>query len=110
MSIERENWELRQGETLIGTLKVSDHDMFWFDAQFESTEAFEPYRALFAEGQSLTDEEQTDDWGLWLDKTNKLGMSLVRLRDAEIASEFILYINDDRAYFRPSFDRLQAEG
>src|ERR1041385_2787987 len=106
MDDDSDLWELWQGEILIGKLDVTDQDMFWFTARFEPTAVFEPYRALFAEGQDL---RLSDDpaWGEWLRKTNNLGMHLTRVYNQARASEFILYINDDEASFRPSFDQFR---
>ncbi len=103
MSNEQDIWEtgeLRQDNTLIGTLVEYEQDMFWFSCYFEPTPAFEPYRTLFSEGQDLIATDQFDDWYA---KVNGLGLQLVRQSDGKRASEFILYISDDKASFRPRF-------
>ena len=99
-----DRWELRKDDILIGTLNVYDQDMFWFTAHFVPTAAFEPYRAIFSEGEALVGE---DGWYLWARKINTLGMKLVRLDDQNVASEFILYIKDEEASFRPVLDKYR---
>jgi hypothetical protein len=98
-------WELRKGDILIGTLDVYDQDMFWFTARFIPTAEFEPYRQVFSEGQALVGE---DGWYEWLRKINSFGMRLIRAYNQAVASEFILYINDNEAGFRPNFDKHRS--
>jgi hypothetical protein len=97
-------WELRKDDTLIGTLDVYDQDMFWFTAHFTRTIAFEPYSAIFSEGQSLVGK---DTWYEWLKIINSFEMQLVRLYNEAVASQFILYVNDNEASFRPNFDKYR---
>ncbi len=106
MVYESEFWELRQGETLIGKLEITDQDMFWFDARFEARAAFEPYRQLFAAGKDLALIDNPG-WDEWARETHSLGMHLTRAYDQARASEFFLYINDDKASFRPNFDQFR---
>jgi hypothetical protein len=105
-SEEFDTWELRRGNTLIGRLVGYDQDMFWYSCHFQPSPEFQQYEQLFSEGKALTKDEQQEEWGAWYEKINSLGLQLIRLRDGEIASEFILYINED-AHFRPSFDRFR---
>ena len=102
---DKDIWELRQGDVLIGTLDVYDQDMFNHTAHFMPTAAFEPYRGTFAEGSSIPPERE-DLWDQWAEKILSSGMKLIRLRDQKVASMFILYINDDIAGFRALFDDL----
>jgi hypothetical protein len=97
-------WELRKGAILIGTFDVYDQDMFWFTAHYVPATEFEPYRQVFSEGQALLGE---DGWYEWLRKINGFGMRLVRVYDQAVASEFILYINENEAGFRPNFDKYR---
>ncbi len=103
---EWDTWELRD-DMLIGKLVEYGQDMFWFSCHFEPISAFEQYKQLFSEGDALTSEEQSEEWEIWYQKINSLGLRLVRLRDDEIATEFILYINNNDAHFRPRFDRFR---
>ena len=102
-------WELRKGDVLIGTLDVYEQDMFWHTAHFRPTPAFEPYKVAFSEGRDIPDEgaEQVK-WGKWADKISSFGLRLIRLRTQDIASQFILYINDDEASFRALFDNIEG--
>ena len=97
-------WELRHGETLIGTLTVTDDDMPWLSADFEPTPEFAPYRAIFNEGNSVRTADNADAWSAWNEKVRGLGLRLVRLSDQAVTSDFILYIDGHEAEFRPRFD------
>jgi hypothetical protein len=97
-------WELRQQDTLIARLHITDQDMFWYTASFEAAPAFEPHRALFAVGRTLVDQPEKFD--AWYEAAQDLGMYLIRLRDAAKASEFILYVEENEASFRPLFDAI----
>jgi hypothetical protein len=102
-------WELRKGETLIGTLRVFEQDMFWYSANFEPSPTFVALRPIFDEGNTIRmeDSEQSwSAWGMWCEKVAQLGLRLVRLYDHTIATQFILYIEDGQAEFRPHFDAL----
>jgi hypothetical protein len=104
---EIDSWELRRGITTIGKLVSYDQDMFWYSCHFDPTPEFEPYKQLFSEGAALITDEQQEEWGAWYEKINSLGLQMIRLRDGEIASEFILYINENDAHFRPRFDTFR---
>ncbi len=100
-------WELRKGDVVIGTLDVHDQDMFWFTAHFTPTSEFEHYRSIFSEGRSFVSKSNNLEWAKWYDKINSFGMHMIRLHNQDTVSEFILYINDDEADFRPHFDKLR---
>ena len=97
-------WEVRHGDTLIGTLTVTDDDMPWLSADFEATPEFALYRTIFNEGNSIRTADDADAWATWHDKLRGLGLRLIRLGDQAVASEFILYIDGHEAEFRPRFD------
>jgi hypothetical protein len=101
MSEEQEVWELRHGDTLIGRLTVYDQDMFWYSARFEPTPAFDPFRALFAEGAEIRTGEDAERWQSWNERVRQLGLQLVRLSDNASTSDFLLYIDGSNADFRP---------
>lgn len=96
-------WELRQGETVIGRLTVYDEDMGWYSALFEPTPAFDPLRALFAEGAAIRTGEDADHWQSWNERVRQLGLQLVRLSDNASTADFLLYIDGRDADFRPRF-------
>lgn len=104
MSEDPDIWELRQQNTLIARLHVTDQDMFWHTARFEARPAFEAYRAIFALGNTLVG--QSEKFNEWYKSIKELGMYLIRLHDKEKASEFILYVENDIANFRPRFDKF----
>lgn len=103
MSETAEIWELRQGETVIGRLTVYDEDMGWYSARFEPTPAFDPHRALFAEGAVIRTGEDADRWQAWHEHVRQLGLQLVRLSDSASTADFLLYIDGRDADFRPKF-------
>lgn len=105
MNDDRDIWELRKGDVLIGTLDVYDQDMFWFSAHFIPTPEFESYEAIFSEGRALVNKDDNSDWGQWVRNINSFGLHLIRLYNKATASEFILYINKDDSGFRPNFDK-----
>ncbi len=105
LEANRNMWELRKYDVLIGTLEVYDQDMFWSTARFQATLAFEPYKATFSEGRDIPDggAEQVE-WGKWADKISSFGLHLIHTRTQKRASQFILYINDHEASFRVLLD------
>ena len=95
-------WELRHGDTLIGTFTVTDQDMFWFSATFEPTAAFQQYKPLFDEDSNLgSDDAAIEKSNDLQQEINDLGLYLIRPRDGERSSLMILHINrDNTAGFR----------
>ncbi|MBI5670011.1 MAG: hypothetical protein HZC41_18610 [Chloroflexi bacterium] len=97
-------WELRQGETVIGRLTVYDEDVGWYSALFEPKPAFDPHRALFAEGAAIRTGEDAERWQAWNERVRQLGLQLVRLSDSASTADFLLYIDGRDADFRPRFN------
>ncbi len=99
MDDEAEFWELRHGAEVVGRLTITDQDMFWFTAHFEPT-------PLYAEYQPIIEAAPDSDegWRAWYEQVQRLGLHLIRLYNQATAHEFILYIQGDRADFRPVFD------
>ena len=78
--LDNDIWELRHGDTLIGTLNVTDQDMFWYTARFEPTTEFAAYRPVFAAGNATRTADDADAWSAWHKDVQGLGLRLVRLR------------------------------
>ncbi|MEO8607801.1 MAG: hypothetical protein ABI690_07975 [Chloroflexota bacterium] len=107
MTDDTDIWELRHGETLIGTLTVTDEDVTWFSATFEPTPEFAAYRPIFNEGSKIRTADNADAWAAWHEKVRGLGLRLVRLHNQTVTSDFILYIDGREADFRPRFDSVK---
>jgi hypothetical protein len=100
-------WELRQGDTLMGTLTITDQDMFDFRAHFEPTEEFQSYKYLFDEDSKLgSDDEAVEKMNQIQEEVNNL-LDLVSLRDGKHASLFILHIRSNTAGFRAIFENMK---
>jgi hypothetical protein len=104
MSVEFDVWELRKDEVVVGRLRIYDMDMFWADAHFEPTPEYEKYRPVFDSQPYAEADDEVDQWDTWMKQVMDLGLKLVRLRDNVVCKEFILYIRDDKAAFRGTFD------
>ncbi len=90
----------RQGATL-ARLTGTQPDMPWFEAAFEPTPAFEPFRSLFDQWAALLDRPDLDllEWERIAEQVRSLGVRIVS-DDGRTIDEFALYVRGNRCRFR----------
>jgi hypothetical protein len=67
MSDQPTHWEIRHGETVLGTLTAYTWDFPWMDGDFQPAPGADDYRSLFTEELQplVEDAEHTEDWTAW---------------------------------------------
>ncbi|THV27328.1 hypothetical protein [Glycomyces paridis] len=90
-------WVLRDGGRAIGRVTIDGNDFPWLHGVFEPLEGFEAVRPLFERSLRLLEEERYEEW------ESAYGLIDGRLTfdspDGPVA-EFLLHIENDRAWFR----------
>jgi hypothetical protein len=92
-------WELRKDNILLGILSLTEQDMFWFICDFAATEAFEPYRDLFAREAQLLDHGGDEFENLYA-QIGELNLTLNFNDTYDDENVFLLHILDKTASFR----------
>ncbi len=99
-----EVWQLRRGDTLLGTLRVNSVDQPWFIGTFGATPAFEKVRPLFDEELRLLEAERNafeqDAWEAAYERIDALRLRLVLEEGGEEFDHFLLHIQGCDAWFR----------
>lgn len=100
-------YTLERGEVTLGTLTVTENEMFAVQARFEATSAFAAYRPLFDEDAALAAQVADDHDPVLLsraeallDRILALGLVLRSARGTGYRN-FLLSIEDSQAGFRP---------
>jgi hypothetical protein len=103
MDNEEKILELRKGNAVLGTLTITEQDMFWFTCDFVPTPAFEEYRQIFAEEFRLLNDGAGADklWEEIYEKITELKLSLLIGNKFDNENHFLLHILDTEASFRP---------
>lgn len=93
-------WELRQGESILGTLYQYDQDMWWHSCIFEPTSEFDQFHHVFVAPEPVSGRSMDEQFAEWQGKIKGLGLELVRMSDGKTLIPFILHIHEKRASFR----------
>ncbi|WP_035797990.1 hypothetical protein [Kitasatospora mediocidica] len=95
-----QTWQLRHGDSLIGTLTLEGIDMFWTDCHFAPAAAWEDIRPLFTVSQNAW-ERGDEEAALEADEVIfNLGLALVPTGGGATITEFLLRVADETARFR----------
>jgi hypothetical protein len=94
-------WRLLHGEALLGEVYVTDADFPWLKGRFVPEDEFENVRALFEEELALVDRQGELDVQKWESIYRQIANSVTLIKpDGTPAAEFLLHINDNKAWFR----------
>ena len=93
-------WWLKRGDETLARILVYGIDQPWFLGRFEPLGGFEAVRGRFERQLYLLEQK---DWAafeeLWAELCG-LGLTLERPGTGEVASEFLLHIQGQDAWFR----------
>jgi hypothetical protein len=95
-------YQLKQNDVLIGTLRSVDTDFPWINCKFEPTEAFQSIKFLFdAEVKVLNvNPSDLDEWEAAYRAIETLNLELQCQDDGKEIEGFLLHIQSDDAWFR----------
>jgi hypothetical protein len=100
-------WTITQHDELVGVIDVDDFDWPWLYGVFKPTPAFDRFRERFDEERRLIEEtafdsvEEVEAWESIQRSLRADGLCL-RRPDGTAVAEFILHVDDHRAWFRYS--------
>ena len=95
-------FQLKQKDRLLGTLRQYDSNFPWINCKFEPTEAFHELKSLFDEEVEFmkSDPFDIEEWDAAYSKIIDLNLELIDLSDGSLITGFLLHIKDDEAWFR----------
>lgn len=95
-------FQLKQDDRLLGTLRQYDSDFPWINCKFEPTEAFHQFKHLFNDELECMDREpfNIEEWDEAYSKIIDLNFELIDLTSGNLIAEFLLHIKNDEAWFR----------
>jgi hypothetical protein len=90
-------WRLLHGGELVGTISVDDVDMPWCRGHFRPEPGFKRFRPWFDEVNALVEAEDFEAFDAAYDRIED---TLTLLSPRGPVAEFLLHIDQDRAWFR----------
>jgi hypothetical protein len=92
--------QLKQGDTLLGTLVVDSGDMPWWHGRFQPTSEFEPIRPAFNAWSEAVDDGNESTMDSAYRSLEALGLAITVAGDSEPITPFMLHIDNDRFRLR----------
>ena len=104
-----DTWTLRRGETVVGSIEVTDVDFPWLYGIWSPTEVFVEVKPLFDRELSLVDNDRD---GEWENAYRLIWRAGIRLFDpaGSAVPEFLLHIDGSDAWFRWHDEPFQEGG
>jgi hypothetical protein len=95
-------FQLKQNEQLLGTLRQYGTNFPWVNCKFEPTEAFRQFKPLFDEELEFMENESFDieRWDAAYSRIIGLNLELIDLTNKEPITGFLLHIKNNEAWFR----------
>ncbi|MGW1195669.1 hypothetical protein ACWD4B_07365 [Streptomyces sp. NPDC002536] len=90
-------WRLMSGGTLVGTITIDDADMPWLRGRFLPEPAFGRFKLWFDEVNALVEAEEFERFD---DAYDRIENALTLMSPSGPVAEFLLHIDQDRAWFR----------
>ncbi|MFF7441793.1 hypothetical protein [Streptomyces sp. NPDC008122] len=97
MGFEGDLWRLMRQEELLGEIAIDGADFPWLHGHFMPTPAFEEVRPWFDESLALLEAEEYERFDTSYDR---IADALALVAPSGPVAEFLLHINDGRAWFR----------
>ncbi|HEX6353869.1 hypothetical protein [Actinophytocola sp.] len=95
-----ERWELRAGDELVGTITIEDQDFPWLSGSFAAEPGFARWAPLFADELALLDRDDPEDISRWEELYEQITGALTLVAPGEPVEDFLLHIDEGRAWFR----------
>jgi hypothetical protein len=98
--MSQRSWELKQGDSLVGTLVFESQDMFWSDCRFQPGPCWPSLRPLFDRSRDAWRSHDADA-GVAADEAIRAAGLVLQPNDGEPAiTDFLLRIEGSEARFR----------
>ncbi|MCX2182697.1 hypothetical protein KV205_19520 [Streptomyces sp. SKN60] len=97
MGFEGEVWRLMRQEELLGEIVIDEADFPWLNGHFVPTPTFEAVKPWFEESLALIAAEQYERFD---DSYDRIAKALSLVAPSGPVPEFLLHIDDGRAWFR----------
>ncbi|WP_354639566.1 hypothetical protein [Kitasatospora camelliae] len=94
-------WLLKKDETILGELYYLNYDQPWTTCRFEPTPDWLPFRHLFETQEEAVKMQFPEDLGWAFKAVRELDLRLVSPRGGTPVKPWMIYIDGDRARFRP---------
>ncbi|MEV1005660.1 hypothetical protein [Nonomuraea sp. NPDC050202] len=108
MGFEGDVWRLvRRGE-LVGTITIEDADQPWLNGRFVAGPAFGEFEPLFSQELALLDHID-EDYEAWEAVHGQITSAVQLVAPHGPVPEFLLHVQDDRAWFRWSDEPFVEE-
>jgi hypothetical protein len=95
-----QNWLLKRGDVLLGTLQNCAPDQPFFFCKFTPTEAFQEIKPLFDEELKLLNDQAMEEWEKAYAVIDALGLRLESPVGGVTIDQFLLHLNGEEAWFR----------
>jgi hypothetical protein len=107
VGFEGEVWQVRGAEEPVGDILIDDADFPWLSGRFTAGPGFAGVRELFARDRALVEEER---WQEWEEAYDEIRRRVSLIAPSGPVPEFLLHIEDDRAWFRWSDEPFEEDG
>jgi hypothetical protein len=98
-----ERWLLMTGDTLVGSIDVTDPDFPWLTGHFNAEPSFAEFSDLFARELALVEGDLQQQVAQWEEVYGRICNRLRLLKpDGTAVPEYLLHIKDGDAWFRYS--------
>ncbi|WP_328974245.1 hypothetical protein [Streptomyces canus] len=94
------SWELKNGETALGTLSLIEIDQPWFWCQFSPAEGWDEVRDLFAAQAAAVDGGDQNRMIEAIGAIRNLPLQLHPREDDEVITPDMIQVRGDKASFR----------
>ncbi|MCQ8775142.1 hypothetical protein [Streptomyces telluris] len=95
-----ENWQLRQGDRLVGTLTLTAIDVFWSDCHFDPAPGWEDFRPLFTASRDAWVRGDQEAALAADEAIHAQGLTLIPDGGGDPITDFLIRINGETARFR----------
>ncbi|MFI7315769.1 hypothetical protein [Streptomyces venezuelae] len=96
------SWQLKQADTLLGTLTLDEIDQPWFRCHFTGTPAWDDVRPILEEWTQSIEAEEPDPPRVEqaMRAVDGLRLSLVPTEGGESLVDFLIHVRGGQASFR----------
>ena len=95
-----ETWQLKRGAEVLAELLLTEVDQPWLFCSFQPAVAYSSVAAFFANDAALLKSGDYDAREAAMEAIDSLGLTLVNTSSGESFSEFLLHIQEGKAWFR----------
>ncbi|MEU6210189.1 hypothetical protein ACIA6E_01925 [Streptomyces sp. NPDC051815] len=106
MGFDGEVWRLVRQEELLGEVVVDEADFPWLHGRFVPTPAFDEVKPWFDESLALVEAEEFERFDEVYDR---IAHTLSLVAPSGPVAEFLLHIEDGRAWFRWSDEPFEDD-